>query len=239
MIGLALAVDLRAHPAVSVAAAVTLWAYGVAFVTSRWAVESIAFARLNEGRVTWSADAAHAREHLLGLTRWLPSRVEPGTLTGPAGQSLEHWAVLRGRTPVYAPWNVAVSIAGAAAAVTGLLLSGGGTGLAVWAAAVVGGAAALGAARLPRWRKPLVGAGAVGLLAVCLTVAPPHPLVVLLPWVAVMTAYLHFSAQSTATMGHLGRAMRSAVARALEPPARLLVGQHTWQVLESGSRARG
>jgi hypothetical protein len=239
MIGLALAVDLRADPAVSVAAAVTLWAYGVAFVTSRWTIESIAFARLNGGRVSWSADAAHAREHLLGLTRWLSSRVEPGTLTGPAGQSLEHWAVLRGPTPVYAPWNVAASIAGAAAAVTGLLLSGAAAGPAVWAAAVVGGTPALAAARLPRWRKPLVGAGAVGLLAVGLTVTPSHPLVVLLPWLAVMTAYVHFSAQSTATMGHLGRALRSAAARALAPPARLLVGQHTWQVLESSSHARG
>jgi hypothetical protein len=189
--------------------------------------------------VTWSADAAHAREHLLGLTRWLPSRVEPGTLTGPAGLSLEHWAVLRGPTPVTAPWNVAVSIAGAAAAVTGLLLSGAAAGLPVGAAAVVGGAAALAATRLPRRRQALVGAGAVGLLAVCFVADPAHPFVALLPWLAVMTAYLHFSAQSTATMGNLGRALRGTVARTLTPAARLLVGPHTWQVLESNGRARG
>jgi hypothetical protein len=98
MIGLALAMDLRSDPALSVAAAVTLWAYGVAFVTSRWAVESIAFARLHEQSVTWWADASHAREHLLALTRWLPSQVDPRAPTGPAGESLEHWAVLRGPT---------------------------------------------------------------------------------------------------------------------------------------------
>jgi hypothetical protein len=237
MIGLALALDLRADPALSVAAAVTLWAYGVAFVTSRWAVESIAFARRDGSRVTWSADAAQAREHLLALTRWLPRRV--GSPARTPGESLDHWVVLRDPTPVWAPWNVALAVAGAAAAVTGYLLTGAAAGPGVWITGIVGGGASLAAAARPRSRMALVGAGVAGLLAVFLTVALPHPPVALLPWLAVMGAYLHFSAQCRATMGHLGRVVRGATARTLAPVARLVIGHHTWHVLTSNGPARG
>jgi hypothetical protein len=231
MIGLALVMDLRADPALGLAAAVTLWSYGVAFVTSRWAVESIAFARLHGQRVTWSADASHAREHLLALTRWLPARADV--------ESLDRWAVLRTGTPTSAPWNVAVSVAGAAATITGLLLSGAAADPAIWLVAAVGGTASLVVARLPGSRTLLVGAGAVALFAASTALAPPHPMVALLPWLAVMAAYAHFSAQSLATMGHLGRAVRSAVGRVLTPLSRLVVGHQTWEVLTSGSSARG
>jgi hypothetical protein len=230
LIGLALAMDLREHPATGWAAAITLWAYGVAFVTSRWAVESISFAQPHGHEVSWHADASHAREHLLALTRWLPSRVDPRILTGSTGAPLDRWAVLSGRTPVLAPWNVAVFIAGGAAAITGLLLTDGG-GAAVWTVAAVGGGAALTAACLPRQRTPLVGAGAVGLLGIFLFVGSAHPLVALLPWLGVMVAYVHFSAQSLSTMGHLGRVIRGAAVRVLAPLVRLLVGRPTWQAL--------
>jgi hypothetical protein len=231
MIGLALAWDLRADPALAVAAAVTLWAYGVAFVTSRWAVESIAYARLQSQRVTWSAKASHAREHLLALTRWLPDRADV--------ELLDRWAVLRAATPISAPWNVALSIAGAAAAVTGLLLSGAGAGPALWIVAAVGGTASLAVALLPRSRPLLVAAGAVALFAAGLAVASPRAVVALLPWLAVMIAYVHFSAQSLATMGHLGRVIRGAAGRVLTPLSRLVIGHHTWEVLMSGSPRRG
>jgi hypothetical protein len=211
----------------------------VAFVTSRWAVESLAFARLGKDTVTWSANASHAREHLLALTRWLPSQVDPRALGGPGGESFEHWAVLRGRTSAGAPWNVAVTITGAAAAVTGLLLSGAEPGRAAWIVAMIGGAIAFAATRLPRSRAVLVVAGGAGLLAAFLAVSLPHPLVAVLPWLAVMVAYLHFSAQSMAAMGQLGRVVRSALGRALVPPVRLIVGHPTWHELTSNRPARG
>nr|WP_296067508.1 hypothetical protein [uncultured Actinoplanes sp.] len=237
MIGLALAMDLRDRPALAVAAAVTLWAYGIAFVTSRWAVESLAFAQQDGQRVRWTADASHAREHLLALTRWLPSAPDPRTITGPADASLTRWAVLRGRTPVVAPWNVAVSIAGGAAAATGLLLIA--PGAAVWIVAVVGAVAALAVTRLPRRRLLVAGVGAIGLTVTLLATSGPHPLVAVLPWLAVMVAYVHFSGQSLDAMGELGRAVRTAVGRALAPLVRLAVGHRTWQVLASNGRARG
>ena len=240
MTGLALAVDLRERPVLAVAAAVTLWAYGVAFVTSRWAVESVAFARLHGQRVSWAADAGHAREHLLALTRWLPSSVDPGALSGPAGMSLRRWAALRGRTPVSAPWNIAVTIAGAAAAVTGSLLTVRSSGAVAGQIAVLGGLASLAVAYLPRLRPLVAAAGAAGLLVTLVAISVPRPLVAVLPWLAVTLAYLHFSAQSLDTMGYPGRAARDAVRQPLAALARLAIGRQTWQVLTSDGRpARG
>jgi hypothetical protein len=239
MIGLALAMDLRDRPALAVAAAVTLWSYGIAFVTSRWAVESLAHARRDGQRVRWTADAAQAREHLLALTRWLPSSPDPLTMTEPADGSLTRWSVLRGRTPALAPWNVAVAISGGAAASTGLLLTGAGTGTAVRVVAVAGAVAALAVTRLPRLRPLVAGTGAIVLTVAFLAASAPHPLVALLPWAAVMVAYLHYSGQCVETMGDLGRVVRAAMCRALTPLARLAVGHRTWQVLATDGPARG
>jgi hypothetical protein len=239
MAGLSLAVNLRERPALAVAAAVTLWAYGVAFVTSRWAVESLAFARLREGRVSWAADASHAREHLLALTRWLPSSLGSRPATECTGTSLTGWAVLRGRTPLSAPWNLALVATGAAAALTGLLLTASTVTGAAWAVAVIGGLASLAAAVLPKLRPLLVAVGAVGLLTASLIGSAPHPLVVPLPWLLAMVAYLHFSAQSLSMMGHVGQVARSAVKRALTPIARGAIGQDTWQLFTTGGSARG
>jgi hypothetical protein len=239
MTGLMLAVNVRDNPALGVAAAVTLWAYGIAFVTSRWAVESLAFARLDGNTVSWSARATHAREHLLALTRWLPSSVDPGTVDGSAGASLDRWAVLRACTPVSAPWNVALSIAGAGAALTGFLLTSADVGAAALTAAAVGGIASLGVACLSRPRLLLLGVGAVCVLAAITATSASRPVVALLPWLAVMLAYVHFSAQSMATMGHLGRVVRGVAGRALAPLVRAMVGHQTWQVVTSGGAPRG
>jgi hypothetical protein len=232
LLGLGLAVDLSERPALALAAAVMLWAYGVAFVTSRWAVESLAHARCDGRRVRWAAEASHAREHLLALTRWLPSAVDGRT-------PLDRWAVLRERTPMLAPWNVALTLAGAAAAVTGLLLSADALGTTVSLVAVLGGAAALSVAGLPRLRLPAAALGALILLGVFAAVLAERPLVAVLPWAGVMAAYLHFSAQSPASMGHLGRMARGGLVRALTPPARLLIGHRTWQALANGDGSRG
>jgi hypothetical protein len=228
LIGLALALDLRDRPALAAVAAVTLWAYGVAFVTSRWAVESMAFARLNGTRVEWAADASHAREHLLALTRWLPAKGAPRAA---ADGSLEHWAVLRGRTPVSAPWHLALSIAGAAAMVTGILLTAP-VGVATpWVLAAAGGAGALVVACLPQQRLLAAAVVAAALLVALAATSVPRPLLTLLPWLAIMAAYLHFSAQSCATLGDLGRSVRRVLKRLAMPVVRVVIGHHTWQVL--------
>jgi hypothetical protein len=237
LIGLSLAINLAERPALGVAAAVTLWAYGVAFVTSRWAVESLAFAQVRDGRVTWTADAAHAREHLLALTRWLPPSIEPHTVTASTDRPADGWAPLRGRTAIGAPWNLALTVAGAAAAVTGLLLTEP-SAAGRWTVAVVGGLTSLAVALLPRLRPLVVALGAAALFVLFVLGATPQPLVSLLPWVGVMVAYLHFSAQSMNSMGNLGRVTRATLTRLFAPIARLALGQETWELLTNGGTAR-
>jgi hypothetical protein len=231
-IGLAMAVDLRDRPALGIAAAATLWAYGITFVTSRWAVESLAFARLDGTRVTWAADASLAREHLLGLTRWLPSSIG-------AGGSLERWAVLRTRTPLSAPWNVALGVTGGGAAVTGVLLTRPDARSVLWLFAAAGAVLSLVVAAVAPWRPVTTAVGAAALLAALTVAAVPRPLVSVLPWVAVMAAYLHFSGQSPAAMGELGRMARRWWGPVLAFAGRVAVGHHTWQLLRAERRTDG
>ncbi|QFZ18374.1 hypothetical protein [Saccharothrix syringae] len=226
--GLAMAVDLGGHPGAAVAAVVALWAFGIAFVTGRWALEATAFARVDRGRLVWAARADQAREHLLGLVRWLPSP--------PAGQDPADWAALRGRTPPAAPWNLALVVSAAAAALTGRLLTGPAPAAHAVVAAVVGGVAALGAVLVPRGRVAVVLAGAAVQLAVLVAAGAPRPPAAVLPWVAVMAAYLVFSAGSRSTVGAPTRLARSAAAAALAPVARAVVGRATWQVLRGAER---
>jgi hypothetical protein len=234
MTGLALAVDLGQRPALAVAATVTLWAFGVAFVTSRWALEATAFARIDAGRIRWQARAEQAREHLLGLVRWLPAEADPDS-SDTAG-----WAPLRDRTSVFAPWNVAMLLAATAAGLTGCLLTGPASVTAAAVAALVGGVTAEGALVGTRWRKWAVVAGAVGLAAVLVVVASPQPVVEVLPWLAVMAAYASFSRQCRRDLGRRGDRVRSMLGRLLRPVGRLVVGQATWQaVATSNQLSRG
>jgi hypothetical protein len=244
--GLALAVDLGRQPALGLAAGLTLWAYGVAFVTCRWAIEATAFADVRADRVTWSAEAGHAREHLLGLVRWLPTRVGPRSFTDPYERSAKCWAAVRGRTPVSAPWNLAMIVAGAAAALTGRLLTGHPTAVEATATAVLGGLAALGVvtaaragARAARARLLAVVLGAAVLLATFTLQAVDSPMVALLPWPAVLTAYVYFAGHSQRTMGLWGRRLRARLGALLEPVARLTIGQETWAAITPAKRVDG
>jgi hypothetical protein len=241
--GLALAVDLGQRPLLGVTAAVTLWAYGVAFVTCRWAIEATAFARVTGDRVTWSAEAGHAREHLLGLVRWLPTRADPRSFTDPSEPGATSWAALRGRTAVTAPWNLAMILAGAAAASTGRLLTGPGTAAEAAVSAVLGALAALGvvtvpqaAARATRARLAAAIVGAVVLLIPFALQAVGSPIVALLPWLAVVTAYVYFVSHSLRTMGRCGRQLRAGLMRMSAPVARLALGRETWTALTAARR---
>ncbi len=225
MIGLVAAVDPRERPVALVAAAVALWAFGVAFVTSRWALEALAFARIDNGRLVWTARAEQAREHLLGLVRWLPART---TERDPAG-----WAALRGRTPVTAPWNLALVLAGAAAGLTGLLLTGAQPAPAA-AGALLGGAAAVAVVLVPQGRVAVVLAGAVAQWGVLAAEGVPRAVAAVLPWLAVLAAYLVFSSQRLTTIGTSTQRVRAAAVAVLAPVAHAVVGEATWSALRTG-----
>ncbi|MGK5677716.1 hypothetical protein [Actinoplanes sp. URMC 104] len=235
--GLALVVALSRHPMAGVAAGVTLWAYGVAFVTSRWAIEATAFARLRDGRLGWSCEAGHAREHLLALVRWMPARADARHLSGPADGPATGWSALRGRTALTAPWNLAAVVAGAAAAVTGRLLTGDTSVTEAAVIAVTGGLATLGVVAAGRARLAVVAAGAV-VLAGVLWRQTPAPLVAALPWVVVTAAYVRCVAGCLQTMGALGDRLRSRLGAALAPIARATLGRETWTLLHGRGSAR-
>jgi hypothetical protein len=148
--GLALSADLSSRPQLGVAAATALWSGGVAFVTSRWAVESLAFAQVSQGRVLWRASATQAREHLVLLAHWLPAQA-PDQFTS---ADLRSWEALRPVSRLSAPWNVATVLSAASAALTGLMLAEAGTErFAAWTtvALALGLAAALAVLRWPSW----------------------------------------------------------------------------------------
>ncbi|MEV7046542.1 hypothetical protein [Amycolatopsis sp. NPDC051061] len=226
MIGLVLAVDLGERPVTLVAVAVTLWAFGIAFVTSRWALEALAFARIDHGRLVWTARAEQAREHLLGLVRWLPA---PATERDPAD-----WAALRGRTPLTAPWNLALVLAGTAAGLTGPLLTGFPRPAHAAATAVLGGLAAVTAIVVPRGRLVVVLAGAAVLGGALVVEGVARPVAAVLPWLAVMAAYLVFSGKRLKTIGAGTRRARAAAVAVLTPVAHTVVGEATWSVLRTG-----
>jgi hypothetical protein len=239
-------VDLGQHPALGAAAGITLWAYGVAFVTCRWAIEATAFARVRAERITWSAQAGQAREHLLGLVRWLPALVGARSFTDPRERSATSWAALRGRTPVLAPWNLAVIVAGAAAALTGRLLVGSPTAVQAAVAAALGGLAALVVVLAPRSTGRAAGvrllavfAGAAVLVATLLVQAADAAAVALLPWLAVLLAYAYFTNHSMRTMGRWGRWLRGRFGELLAPVARLTIGDETWSALARTERVDG
>ncbi|MCW2605992.1 MAG: putative rane protein, partial [Frankiales bacterium] len=115
--GLALAVDLTARPGLAVVAGVAMWALGVVFVTCRWTLEAMCFGRVEDGRMAWEVRPDQAREHTLGLVRWLPADAS-------AAASPCSWRALQGATPLTAPWHLALAVAAGAASLAGLLLVG-------------------------------------------------------------------------------------------------------------------
>jgi hypothetical protein len=211
--GLGLAIDLSRRPALAVAALVTMWAFGIAFVTGRWCLEALAFARADGRRLTWSAEAGHAREHSLALARWLPPL--------PAGASPDRWRPLHGQTRFGAPWNVAVVVAAAAAGAMGVLLAGATAGAAVAGAAA--GAGLLGAfvAASPRDRWLRLSAAAAVLGCGLALAGLPRPALAALPWLGIVAAHVLFCAQSLATLGSpLSGALRRERPRAGRPVVR-------------------
>lgn len=225
--GLALAIELAPRPGLAAAATVALWAYGVAFVTSRWALEATAFASSHGGTVTWHARPGQAREHLLSLVRWLPERIDPSL-------DVKDWAPLKCSTSLTAPWHVAVIVAGAAAAVSGRLLCGPCSGEQVVATAVAGAATTAAVAVGARGRSLLVLVGAVAVLATMVLTGAARPIVGVLPWLLLMGAYLFFT---TRTLRRLGRPNVLGVAMAAlgSVIGQGIFGRATWEAVKSDS----
>ena len=199
--GLALSGVLAGRPGIAIAAVASAWSFGVAFVTIRWAIEAVPFARLRNGRVIWEAEAGQAREHSLALVRWLPE-----TADAAGGDGLAHWRPLSGHTSMRAPWNLATTVAGGAAATLGFGLAGASGAVEIGLAALCGGAGA--AALLASQRRPpalLIGAG---VLAVVAQVAgAQRPWLAILPWMLVTADHVLFASQSCATLAHPLRAV--------------------------------
>jgi fructose-1,6-bisphosphatase/inositol monophosphatase family enzyme len=229
MIGLALAVDASAHVTMTAWAVVTLWAYGVAFVTSRWAVEATAFAFADHGRVRFKARSEQAREHLLVLVRWLPERLVDSELT------VRRWAPLSQRTSTTAPWNVAMVVAGLSASVTGRLLCATATISEQIVTAAAGGAATLVVVLLvSRARVSSMLVGVAVLLGCCYVTGCPRPVVGTLPWVLIAAAYLFFTSRSLHVLdqpgvfARLGGWIRAFAGKAV-------LGTATWNALQKNS----
>lgn len=195
--GLAFAVDLFGRPWLFAAATVTFWSFGIAFVTGRWALEALPFARSDgRGGIRWRVEPGQAREHSLALVRWLPA-ASPSTGRGDEG--FGDWRALLGDVPPLAPWNLAAVLAAAAAAVTGRLLAGpADLPDALLAGAV--GALCAAAALAPSWRRYGWAAGGVALAFAMAIGGSPRPALVAIPWLAVLGAHLFFTAQSPRTL---------------------------------------
>lgn len=216
--GLALAIDLASRPALLVTAILAAWSFGIAFVTSRWALEALPFAsRREDGSLDWAVEAGQAREHSLALARWLPAVAPP---QGNGGGDLAGWQALSRDVSLSAPWNLAAIVAAAAAAVAGQLLVGP-AGLAEGLLVACGGGL-LAAATLAQARhRPTVWAVAsFGMVALLAGVGSGRPLLAALPWTIVVGAHVLFTAQSARTLRHPLRHVVDRALAATSPPSR-------------------
>ena len=194
--GLALAVDLGGRPGLVAASVVAMWSLGVVFVTCRWALEAMPFGAFRGGRVVWQVRPDQAREHTLGLVRWVPADAPQDGTTEPCA-----WRALHGRTVLTAPWNLALVVATAASALTGHLLAGGDSVAVAVAATTVGALAAVALSQLPRVRT-LSGIGAAALVVVLeLAAGTDRALVAGLPLLVVVAAHGCFARQCTDEIG--------------------------------------
>lgn len=216
LIGLGLAIDITAYPGLAAVATVTFWAYGVAFVMSRWAVEATAFAQSYSGTIVWSASASQAREHQIALARWLPDHLSSFSPGDGERTAIRNWAPLSDRTSLLAPWNIAMIVAGAGAAVTGYAVAGGAISSLMAPFALLGAVLAFAVVTVPRRQRLIsVATGSVVLGIPAVTLEVPSPVVVALPWLLLMGAYLFFSTRTLAKLER-GGPIRISVVQAID-----------------------
>jgi hypothetical protein len=205
--GVALAVDLASSNGLAVAALVAWWAFGVGWVTSRWAVEATAYARPGTGGLTWRARPEDAREHLLALVRWFPD--------GPTGDpdpesALGRWRPTEAGTRLTAPWHLAGIAAGGFAALSGwLLVDPAATRPAQLVALAAGAATAAVVARSGAVRafSAILAVMALMLLGLAFDLSVTW----VLPWASVTAAQIVYLRQDRESMGAVGERIKRAV----------------------------
>src|SRR3712207_7089922 len=69
-----LGLTLQVDPPLVLAATVSLWTFGIAFATSRWALEALAFAKLRGGRVEWRSEERRVGKEC--RSRWSPDHLK-------------------------------------------------------------------------------------------------------------------------------------------------------------------
>jgi hypothetical protein len=213
--GLSLAVPSGRSWLLLSATAVAWWAFGVGWVTSRWAVEATAYGRMKDGRLTWTASADEAREHLLALVRWLPACPDPGDVS-PEG-NIGGWRATSGFTPLLAPWHEAAIVSGGFAALTGWLLVDPSLTVAPAVVAVVAGMA--GTTMVAAWwaHRPLAACAGVVLLAgLAFALGVRHAPLSVLPWAVATAAQVSYLRQCRNSLG----AALDLVQAALRPAGR-------------------
>jgi hypothetical protein len=160
----------------------------------------------------------------LALARWLPSRISPSI------NDIRDWAPLSERTPMSAPWNLTIVVAGAAAALSGRLLCGS-CPASQYAAVVALGAVATAVVAYCAGRRAIVlTTTALAVLGALTVLHVPN--LAAAPWLVLISAYLFFT---TRTMRKLDRP--NTFARSLgwvsAATGRLVFGADTWQALQT------
>jgi hypothetical protein len=199
--GLGMAVDLGNPSALLPVAVATCWLFGIAWITSRWAVEATASAVLGpDGELEWRVTPDQAREHLLALVRWLPAR--PPTST----TDLRRWRPVRGCPSPSAPWFVAGVLTSAGAALTGALLADPAVGAtALVLIGLAGLVAGVGVHVAGIHRALAVALGAALTWAVVAVNGLETPALAVLPWLVASIAQQRYLVQDRASLGQLGQ----------------------------------
>jgi hypothetical protein len=170
--GLVLATGTHVPSAGLIFAGVAFWFAGIVFVTTRWAVESIAFTTRRDGGLQWAADPDAGRGHLIALAHWLPHD------TDTVATDLRSWRPLWSGAPWHAPWNIALLVALGSTWLTGVAFTA--TTVSPVAASGVSAFAILGAWTLILIRPGLIAGAAamIVLLAGALAVSgsPKSPI---------------------------------------------------------------
>jgi hypothetical protein len=195
-------VDLGSRPILLLTASAAMWAYGIAFVTSRWVVEALAFARADGGQLVWNCRSTQRREHLLSLAGWLP-RYDP-LAAGPRGP--RSWRPLTVATPLSAPWNVAAIASATCAGLAGVSLAGNIRAIPTMGMGVAFAVGALLVLRARAQGRFIVLLGtAVVITGLELSIETHRPVTALTPWFVALGAQIWFFSQNLETMGRLPR----------------------------------
>jgi hypothetical protein len=195
--GLSSATDLS--PSLLTTAVATSWLFGLSWVTSRWAVESTAFAANRDGTLVWRAAKDDAKEHQLALVRWLPPVPRETT-------DLKHWRAVRAGTSWWSPWNVAGACAGGSALSGGVLLVEPATSLGQWMSCfVLGLVAAATLLSLGRRREVATAVAAPLMVGLMFATGVDKPLAAALPWLTIVVAQACYLRQHRASMGRFLR----------------------------------